>query len=108
MNVPLTWLTFCPSLLGEQLRFYHPFVYHWSPPSAAATWIHAVPNLVAVAGGDHVTRPPWFRSLTLFSSNQLAVTSFAKARQYGLGKHGRHNKWLLHEGGERVCLCVKS
>ena len=74
------------SILGEQLRFYHPFVYHWSAPPAVP-WIQAVPNLVAVARGDHVTRPPWFRSLTLFLSNQLAVTSFAKARQYGKGKH---------------------
>lgn len=70
---------------GEQLQYYHPFIYHWSVSSSSKEWIQMVPNLVDVARGHHVTKPPWSRSVQLFSSNQLSITSFAKARQFGLG-----------------------
>lgn len=83
----------CPLLLffsllvraGEQLQYYHPFIYHWSVSSSSKEWIQMVPNLVDVARGHHVTKPPWSRSVQLFSSNQLSIISFAKARQFGLG-----------------------
>lgn len=75
-------------LIGEQLQYYHPFIYHWSVSSSSKEWIQMVPNLVDVARGHHVTKPPWSRSVQLFSSNQLSIISFAKARQFGLDLYG--------------------
>ncbi|XP_059352361.1 deoxyribonuclease-2-alpha-like isoform X2 [Daphnia carinata] len=75
-------------LIGEQLQYYHPYIYHWSVSSSSKEWIQMVPNLVHVAKGHHVTKPPWSRSVQLFSSDRLSIVSFAKARQFGLDLYG--------------------
>ncbi|KAI9555628.1 hypothetical protein GHT06_018143 [Daphnia sinensis] len=75
-------------LIGEQLQYYHPFIYHWSVSSSSKEWIQMVPNLVDVARGHHVTKPPWSRSVQLLSSDRLSIISFAKARQFGLDLYG--------------------
>ncbi|EFX90243.1 hypothetical protein DAPPUDRAFT_39768 [Daphnia pulex] len=75
-------------LIGKQLLYYHPFVYHWSVSSANKEWIQMLPNLAAVAGGAHITQPPWSRSTQLLTSDQLTITSFAKSRQFGLDLYG--------------------
>ena len=79
---PYSWFHLAYLITGQQLRFYHPFVYHWS---ASPELISAVPNLAAAAMGDYVKQPPWTSSLTLYSTAQLPFTSFAKSRQFGLG-----------------------
>ena len=71
---------------GKQLLYYHPFVYHWSISSDSKEWIQMLPNLAAVARGAHITQPPWSRSIQLLTSDQLAIISFAKSRQFGLGE----------------------
>lgn len=71
---------------GKQLLYYHPFVYHWSVSSSSKEWIQMLPNLAAVARGAHITQPPWSRSIQLLTSDQLAIISFAKSRQFGLGE----------------------
>jgi hypothetical protein len=74
---------------GKQLLYYHPFVYHWNVSSANKEWIQMLPNLAAVAGGAHITQPPWSRSTQLLTSDQLTIISFAKSRQFGLGKSNK-------------------
>nr|CAH0105406.1 unnamed protein product [Daphnia galeata] len=75
-------------LIGKQLLYYHPFVYHWSVSSSSKEWIQMLPNLAAVARGAHITQPPWSRSIQLLTSDQLAIISFAKSRQFGLDLYG--------------------
>lgn len=68
---------------GEQLAFYRPFVYHWA--AGDAELLRSVPHLAGIASGDHVRQAPWSRSVRLTSSAGMIFTSFAKAREFGLG-----------------------
>lgn len=74
-------------LVGEQLLYYHPFVYHWES-RVEQEIVRLAPNLLSVAQGEHVRVPPWSHSLQLVSSAGASFTSFAKASQFGLDLYG--------------------
>lgn len=72
------------SYAGGQLLFYRPAVYHRE--SGEEDLQRAAPQLVAAATGQHVTRPPWSQEVNITSVAGTNFTSFAKARDFGLGR----------------------